>query len=670
MSNNYTEIHPIDCIAVPTVPQEIGDLSVLFACWSLFHGSQQICSKLLITYPQPLSEKTHDDIERAIIIFGIDKMFSSIEIRVLDIPNEDDIYIRHGDSHTGEIPRLGHKSGPNTQFFRTVYSAKNHSYLFLHECDVYPLAPDWLEGLCATLRTGHDWVLGSNYKGSIVLGPDIMNHINGSAVYAVGDSSFQDFCRNFWEPGLEEMCRDKPDTAYDIWMARMHHKLSTDSLFWSKLPPDFIKEFRNALSRFAVTGTIANLSIDTNTPTVNELLDSGYKLVHGKKFMTEALCNAISHANAKLNCTLSRVQILSLLARCNSPSDILPALEMITPIPLPNRIISLYHKRKAQQKEDSFSATSMLGLDGIEPRFYGIQDSSLVPSTCESKDLDEDSSLYAFSPFKSGSTLLFNALELMSAPLFLDRTYLSPYDLSFQKYGDTHSWLSHINAKSMLLNNRHIYGGFRDADPFTGSSSLDIRVPLIEMLLSSNKKPLFIFLYRDPRDCLVSLYYSHLKSHIIPNASEYLLVARRRSENISIDSYIRENAKSFRDATYRMMALSDAAISAGFSVLEFAYEDILYNQYNMFSGISSAIGRTLEPDKWHELIRRSRDPQIGCSTPINFVPDSENDQKHIRKASPGDHLTKISKGLSTTLRSCFSSYFNRLAKINPNYDYL
>jgi hypothetical protein len=279
------------------------------------------------------------------------------------------------------------------------------------------------------------------------------------------------------------------------------------------------------------------------------------------------------------------------------------------------------------------------------------------------------SSIYAFSPFKSGSTLLFNSLELMSAPIFLNRTYHSAYDLSFNKYGDTVKWLTIPEERSVLTNERHIFGGFRDADPFAAEESTDIVIPIIDNLAFEGKSAIFVFLYRDPRDCLVSLYYSHLKSHAVPFNAEYLEDARRRTSKMTIEDYIQENADSFLHSVTKMVHLADSARMAGFSVLEFSYEAVILEQYKMLSEISAIAGYSLSKTKWAELLRRSRDPSIGCSTPIDFIPDSEDINRHIRKALPGDHRSKLSLGFSEELSLYFSAYLSKLATLNPIYQY-
>lgn len=126
-------------------------------------------------------------------------------------------------------------------------------------------------------------MLGSSYKGNVMLGPDIIGHINGAAVYSSGNSSFQEFCDNYWEPGVEEMCKDLPDTAYDIWLSRMQHKNSAEPNAWANAGNNFRRAFSDALSRFTITNTIANLTLPDDYRPLPTLRDQGFILAPWKE---------------------------------------------------------------------------------------------------------------------------------------------------------------------------------------------------------------------------------------------------------------------------------------------------------------------------------------------------------------------------------------------------
>jgi hypothetical protein len=58
--------------------------------------------------------------------------------------------------------------------------------------------------------------MGSIYRGSGLLERPFARHINGNAVYAVGDPDFQDFVASVWQPELQHLAARDPRYAYDM----------------------------------------------------------------------------------------------------------------------------------------------------------------------------------------------------------------------------------------------------------------------------------------------------------------------------------------------------------------------------------------------------------------------------------------------------------------------
>jgi len=305
----------IDCIAIPTISRELGDLAVLFACWRLFHRNEKVSERLLITLPNAHDQALLDNINRLASILEIDRLFELINVEFLDIPLDEDIYIKHGQKWAGKIPRLGLKSGPNSQFFRTLRCARSNEFTFLNETDVFPLNSTWHRDLSQSLRVNKDWVLGSHYCGDTTLGVDIISHINGAAVYATGNHDFQKFCTEIWEPGIAEMCKKMPDTAYDIWLSRLQHKYSREPELWAQKGRSYQRLITDAISRFTGTEYIANLTLPSDLKEINELKNKGYSIVHGKHFQSHALHNAINQARQMHGDVLSKVQVYAILSR-------------------------------------------------------------------------------------------------------------------------------------------------------------------------------------------------------------------------------------------------------------------------------------------------------------------------------------------------------------------
>lgn len=348
--NREPRISAIDCIAIPTTEREYGDLAILFACWHLFHGCDKIADRLLITFAGDAASSLSKEVETLIRLFSIESLFARIDIKFLSIPKEDDVYIKDYTSWKGPTPRLGYKSGPNLQFFRTLKAARDSRFTFLNETDVLPLDPFWLSRLAETLRDEQDWVLGSNYKGDTILGADILSHINGAAVYSTGHKSFQEFCDQYWEPGIERMCKDLPDTAYDIWLSRMQHKISSEPNFWTSADASFRKSFTDALSRFTVTDAIANLTLFGDFRSIPILREQGFTLAHGKHFIYPALEHAINWTGEHAGRKLSRIQCLSIASRSKNSPELVLALQTCMPESIVGIAKKLDQKSKAKKQ--------------------------------------------------------------------------------------------------------------------------------------------------------------------------------------------------------------------------------------------------------------------------------------------------------------------------------
>lgn len=289
----------IECIAVPLTPREIPDLSPLLATWAIYHQNESDeCEDidLLITLPCSQDSQLKHKIEQRCAAFKIHSMFRNVRIEFLSIPPEEDVYIRYGQSYNGRKLRFGHKSGPNLQFFRTMNLAFGYSHTLLNEVDMLPTNSRWIASLNNHIRLRiNSFVVGARYRGSSKIGPDIAEHINGNAIYATGNPDFQSFLQNEWVQGVEIMCDQLPDTAYDIWITRRIHQLNDHSV-WGELTADELNQLYSFKEKFSSIPSIMNLSLPSDCIKYNDIDDlasKGVDLIHGKDFILPILCRAI-----------------------------------------------------------------------------------------------------------------------------------------------------------------------------------------------------------------------------------------------------------------------------------------------------------------------------------------------------------------------------------------
>ncbi len=214
----------------------------------------------------------------------LNRCFSSVEFRYLSLHGDDDLYDRSG------VQRGKHRSkaGPNNQFFDIVSQAAQFGdYILYMETDCIPIRPDWLGQLQDLVQHAEPfWVLGSAYRGNSVLERTYAKHINGNAVYAVGNAQFQEFVAKVWRPGLATILSRDPHCAYDT---------AVETVFGcarSNNPHDPIWKLSQAtLHKFRHSDFVRNYCgpADTEYP-VPQLIESVLResptthLVHGKQF--------------------------------------------------------------------------------------------------------------------------------------------------------------------------------------------------------------------------------------------------------------------------------------------------------------------------------------------------------------------------------------------------
>lgn len=140
--------------------------------------------------------------------------FSSLDFQYCELDASEDYYER---DYTQSVGPAGYKAGPNAQFFRTMELLRPYGgYAFQMETDCYPVRPGWLTELERVVAAQDPfWVMGSIYRGVGTLDREYRHHINGNAVYAVGDDEFHTFLSEVWRPVLRAAVEARPVMAYD-----------------------------------------------------------------------------------------------------------------------------------------------------------------------------------------------------------------------------------------------------------------------------------------------------------------------------------------------------------------------------------------------------------------------------------------------------------------------
>lgn len=157
---------------------------------------------------------------------------------------------------------------------------------------------------------------------------------------------------------------------------------------------------------------------------------------------------------------------------------------------------------------------------------------------------------------------------------------------------------------------------------------------------------------RDPRDILVSSYYSIAYSHKVPpdtsgGKQKKFLDKREWVNSVNIDTYVLDQA----DAFYSIFNKYKTQLCNQHQVGILKYEDMVTNYEEWLMAIAKLTDMEIPDSIKHELIRNNR-----ASTPLK-----ENKFSHNRKGISGDYKEKLTAETIKELNTIFKpilSYFD------------
>lgn len=222
-------------------------------------------------------------------------------------------------------------------------------------------------------------------------------------------------------------------------------------------------------------------------------------------------------------------------------------------------------------------------------------------------------SVTVFALPKSGSVLLDNIMRVLCRKSGL--TYVSIMEEMF-KIGLPDNQVPQ-SASDVFLPKGYCYGGFRSFPRFD--------IPILKQ-----SKP--ILLVRDPRDMLVSHYYSARDSHALPgnilkSAKIDMQSQREFARSVAIDKYVRSYpAKHFS----RLLEDYRSLLISRHDVKIYRYEDVIYNKTAWIMDMVKYFGWDI-PMSISEEIGKMHD----------HIPSEENSNQHIRQVHPGNYREKL-----------------------------
>ena len=148
--------------------------------------------------------------------------------------------------------------------------------------------------------------------------------------------------------------------------------------------------------------------------------------------------------------------------------------------------------------------------------------------------------------------------------------------------------------------------------------------------ISSLEKFKVVLVVRDPRDILVSDYYSIAYSHAIPDGEKKEIYLSRRENALAtnLDEYVLNNAPKLQ-SVFERYAMHLFPVCPGVHVAR--YEDMVENFPEWLDSLVSACGMEISKPFRQDLLEKHEARR----------PKGENIQKHLRKGMPGEHREKL-----------------------------
>lgn len=221
-------------------------------------------------------------------------------------------------------------------------------------------------------------------------------------------------------------------------------------------------------------------------------------------------------------------------------------------------------------------------------------------------------SVLLFSMPKAGSVLLHNIMKDVCQ--LTGHAYVALMTEFFQ-LGLTDDKVP-ASASAVFLEKGYCFGGFRNIP-----ASLEI--PLVGKVKS-------ILLVRDPRDMLVSHYFSSAFSHPERGtklaSSKPQLEARAAATGMTIDAYVLLIASTYKImfARYFEFMAQDPDMAI------YRYEDFIYRKLDWLADVLDHLGWKVRPADQKAIVDR-----------YDQIPKSEQADQHVRQVHPGNYKTKL-----------------------------
>jgi len=240
--------------------------------------------------------------------------------------------------------------------------------------------------------------------------------------------------------------------------------------------------------------------------------------------------------------------------------------------------------------------------------------------------IDQFPACFAFSIHKAGSTMMHSMIGQVCSAAGVPAINIPT--ILFQEGIKDREW-SNDKALRAFITPGRIYHGYRYLPEFLRSPEVGLK----------NCKS--VLLVRDPRDALVSEYYSFggkYFSHTLPDKNKEIYTNRAdETKSLDIDEYV------LLFADKHLKKLEDYKNFLDFkNVLLRRYEQVYFDKRGFLTDIFS-----------HFDIIVPENILDGVATTNDIRPQNEDPTKHIRKGTPGDYLEKLHPKTISKLNNIF-----------------
>jgi hypothetical protein len=248
----------------------------------------------------------------------------------------------------------------------------------------------------------------------------------------------------------------------------------------------------------------------------------------------------------------------------------------------------------------------------------------------------EEPARFVLSIRKCGSTLLNNVCRNIAA--YNKCNYVNIPEAMFDHNVTVSEWIDDPSFRD-LVRPGNVYGGFRDFP-----TGLAAHSPFCD-----GRK---VLLVRDPRDALVSEFFSNAFTHPIPQGeglvSTHLTAEREAARTQEIEDYVLRHAGGMVGtfAAY-LPSLADP------NTLVLRYEDIILDKGILIDAVVRHFNWVC-PGGLRDAIIRA----------FHIVPAVENPQRFIRKVVPGDHHAKLAPRAIAELDHLFGDVMDAFGYAN------